>query len=295
MKYTVMGFSQEKLIELGLDMKDAMILRYFIDFKDTKKMRCEVIDGETYHWVKYEGIAEEYPILKLSNEDSVYRRLKKLVKASILKHKTIKNKGTYSYYALGESYLELITSNDIERIDKNSDPDVKNNSIKLSDKIPTAIGHKSVGGTEIYPSTVGYKSVPNNPSTNNPSTINNPHKDKIEKSVVDKINELCGKVIEYLNSKAGTRYKPTTTNTAKSIKTRVNEGFVLEDFYKVIDNKFLDWHGTEMEKFLRPETLFGNKFEGYLNQNISGVKGKVVPFKTENNSISNARMYKSLD
>lgn len=289
MKYTVMGFSQEKLIKLGLDVKDAMILRYFVDFKGTKKMRCELIDKESYHWVKYEGIAEEYPILKLSNEDSVYRRLKKLVKADVLRHRTIKNKGTYSYYALGNNYIDLIS----EDIEKNNDPDVRNKTTNLSDENPTAIGQKSVGGTEIHPSTLGYKSVPNNPSTNNPSTINNPHKNVDEN--VSSVNNLCKDIIHYLNSKANTKYKPTTANTIKVVKARLNDGFTLNDFYKVIDNKCLDWLGTDMEKFIRPETLFGNKFEGYLNQNIKINNGNVVPMKKEFNQVSNARMYKSLD
>ena len=50
------------------------------------------------------------------------------------------------------------------------------------------------------------------------------------------------------------------------INARIKEGFTKEDFIKVIDNKVGEWLGTDMERFLRPETLFGTKFEGYLNQ-----------------------------
>lgn len=50
------------------------------------------------------------------------------------------------------------------------------------------------------------------------------------------------------------------------IRARLNEGFVEEDFFKVIDTKCKQWLNTNMEKFLRPETLFSNKFEGYLNE-----------------------------
>lgn len=74
-------------------------------------------------------------------------------------------------------------------------------------------------------------------------------------------------IIEYLNLKANTNYKYTTNKTKDLIKARYNEHFNLEDFKKVIDKKTKEWIGTEMEKYLRPETLFGNKFEGYLNQN----------------------------
>jgi len=38
----------------------------------------------------------------------------------------------------------------------------------------------------------------------------------------------------------------------------------------VIDSKCNEWLGTDMSKYLRPETLFGSKFEGYLNEGKSG-------------------------
>ena len=50
------------------------------------------------------------------------------------------------------------------------------------------------------------------------------------------------------------------------MKARLNEGFTEEDIRKVIDKKTEEWLGTEMAQYLRPETLFGTKFEGYLNQ-----------------------------
>lgn len=72
-------------------------------------------------------------------------------------------------------------------------------------------------------------------------------------------------VISFLNEKAGTKYKPTSSKTQALIRARVNEGFTLEDFETVIAKKCAEWMGTDMEKYLRPETLFGTKFEGYLN------------------------------
>ena len=73
-------------------------------------------------------------------------------------------------------------------------------------------------------------------------------------------------IVEYLNSRAGTSYKPTTGKTQTCIRARLNEGFTEDDFKRVIDIKTAEWLDTDMAKFLRPETLFGNKFEGYLNQ-----------------------------
>lgn len=78
-------------------------------------------------------------------------------------------------------------------------------------------------------------------------------------------------VIDYLNEKCGTSYKSTTKKTQTLIRARQVEGFELEDFKKVIDNKAASWlDDPKMCKFLRPETLFGNKFEGYLNEKPKG-------------------------
>ena len=74
-------------------------------------------------------------------------------------------------------------------------------------------------------------------------------------------------IVEYLNDKAGTKYRHTTKKTRDLIKARFNEKFTVKDFEKVIDIKVAEWkNDPKMSKFIRPETLFSNKFEGYLNQ-----------------------------
>lgn len=74
-------------------------------------------------------------------------------------------------------------------------------------------------------------------------------------------------IVIYLNENTGKSYKHTTKKTKDLIKARWNEGFVLDDFKQVIDNKVSDWlRNGEMNVYLRPETLFGTKFEGYLNE-----------------------------
>lgn len=88
-------------------------------------------------------------------------------------------------------------------------------------------------------------------------------------------------VINYLNEKAHTNYKYTTDKTKRLINARMMEGFTFEDFKKVIDNKCGEWLGTDMEKYLRPETLFGTKFEGYLNQTLKGKEQKPSWFNQE--------------
>lgn len=73
-------------------------------------------------------------------------------------------------------------------------------------------------------------------------------------------------VINYLNQQTGKHYKSTTKKNQTVIRARTDEGFTLDDFKQVVNNKVAEWTGTDMEKYLRPETLFGTKFEGYLNQ-----------------------------
>ena len=86
----------------------------------------------------------------------------------------------------------------------------------------------------------------------------------VEQSPTIHISEIK-EIISYLNQKARTNYKPTTKATQKHINARLNEGYTVEDFKKVIDTKCSEWLNTDYSKYLRPETLFGNKFESYLN------------------------------
>ena len=79
-------------------------------------------------------------------------------------------------------------------------------------------------------------------------------------------NNIYSLVIDYLNIKANTSYRINTKNTQSLINARVREGFTIEDFKKVIDSKSGEWLNTDFEKYLRPATLFGGKFENYLNE-----------------------------
>ena len=81
-------------------------------------------------------------------------------------------------------------------------------------------------------------------------------------------------ITDYLNKKAETNYRHTGKKTQTLIKTRYSEGFNLDDFKKVIDIKVNEWlNDKSMNKYLRPETLFGTKFESYLNQKTKGKGG----------------------
>lgn len=77
---------------------------------------------------------------------------------------------------------------------------------------------------------------------------------------------ICKEVISYLNLKAKKNFKVDTASHQKFIKARLKEGYVLEDFKKVVDIMIAKWKGTEYEQYLQPQTLFGNKMDNYLNQ-----------------------------
>ena len=89
----------------------------------------------------------------------------------------------------------------------------------------------------------------------------------------ENVNENIYIIISLLNSICNRSYKTNTNKTRDLIKARLREGFTVEDFETVIKKKHDEWQGTDFEKFLRPSTLFGTKFEEYLNQE-SGKKDK---------------------
>lgn len=72
-------------------------------------------------------------------------------------------------------------------------------------------------------------------------------------------------VVQALNDETGSHYRPTSKTTMRHILARLREGFTVDDCKQVIRKKSEEWGATEMAKYLRPETLFGQKFEGYLN------------------------------
>ena len=95
--------------------------------------------------------------------------------------------------------------------------------------------------------------------------IKNTKSDKSDSASI--FTKLCNEVVDYLNQKAKSNFKATTKATQTKIRARLAEGFNVDDFKKVIDIKTAEWlDDANMSQYLRPETLFGTKFESYLNQ-----------------------------
>jgi uncharacterized phage protein (TIGR02220 family) len=92
------------------------------------------------------------------------------------------------------------------------------------------------------------------------------NKRSVIKKITDDEKEIINKVIEHLNTKSNSTYTTSKAN-ADCIHARINEGYTISDFKRVIDSKVEQWLGTEQEKYLRPITLFqAKKFENYLNE-----------------------------
>ena len=92
-------------------------------------------------------------------------------------------------------------------------------------------------------------------------------KDKdIDKEKDKELKEARKYIIKHLNDILGRNiFKPNAEKNKRHIDARLKEGYTIEDFIRVINYKYWDWSNTEHAKFLRPETLFGNKFDGYLS------------------------------
>jgi uncharacterized phage protein (TIGR02220 family)/predicted phage replisome organizer len=156
------------------------------------------------------------------------------------------------------------------------------NALEQLDMVVTNKGHFTIAGWEEYQNIEGMdkireskrlaqarwrakqKELPDVDSTVDSTRylVDDAEEDKDKD--IDKEKEYIS-IVSYLNEKAGTGFKATTAKTKSAIHARLAEGFTLEDFKIVIDKKCQEWIGTDMQKYLRPETLFGTKFEGYLN------------------------------
>ncbi len=104
-----------------------------------------------------------------------------------------------------------------------------------------------------------------NSKSNNKANVS--EADKRRKEEDKKREDIYISVISHLNEKAGTSYRASSQATRELINGRLSEGFTVDDFKKVIDKKCAEWKDSDMEKYLRPETLFKrSKFESYLNE-----------------------------
>lgn len=116
---------------------------------------------------------------------------------------------------------------------------------------PVSIGKDRLGKVRIGKDRLGKDSI---------DTLCHVTHDNVDKSHIE--------IIEYLNIKTGSKFKPTTKPYIQAIRSRLKEGYTVDDFKTVIDKKCREWKGTKLEKYLTPKTLFApSHFDTYLNSN----------------------------
>ena len=156
MKYTILGFNQEKALELGFDVDDLLIIRWFVDFYSSSKMIKMNVGDKTYAWVNYSRVIEDIPVLNMK-KDTLSRRMKKICETGIMEHETLKQDGTFSLYKLTDKYDQLIsTDKKTEGTDKKTEGTDKktegtDKKTEGTEKIPEGYGKNSRPGTEKNP------------------------------------------------------------------------------------------------------------------------------------------------
>lgn len=107
MTFSVLGFSQRRLVELGLTMDEAMILRWFVDYLSSGKMRVIQFGGHTWYWVNFSGVLESLPIIGGSAK-TISRRFDRLEAAGVLEHYTFREGGVFSCYRINAIVYESL-------------------------------------------------------------------------------------------------------------------------------------------------------------------------------------------
>ena len=295
MRVEVLGFKQEELMRQGVSLDEALILRDIEDFINSGKTAtyfCEE-DGKVYHWILYDKILDDIPILGISKErlsriinynlsekpedyeekynscsqatrkDMARRKYLGLLKGLVVKSVA---EGTKSYFRFTDKFYDI-------REEIFLDTDTTFMSGASSQK--SAIRHDKKVGRGSQKSAIGYDKKVRRGSNKKvvSDTTKKCYQTRQKSETKDIYINIYIDIVEYLNEKANKNYKHNSDKTRRFIDARLNEGFTLEDFKKVIDNKCRSWLNDErMNQYLRPETLFGTKFESYLNETPVSVK-----------------------
>lgn len=295
MRIEVLGFKQEELMRQGVSLDEALILRDIEDFINSGKTAtyfCEE-DGKVYHWILYDKILDDIPILGISKErlsriinynlsekpedyeekynscsqatrkDMARRKYLGLLKGLVVKSVA---EGTKSYFRFTDKFYDI-------REEIFLDTDTTFMSSASSQK--SAIRHDKKVERGSQKSAIGYDKKVRRGSNKKvvSDTTKKCYQTRQKSETKDIYINIYIDIVEYLNKKANKNYKHNSDKTRRFIDARLNEGFTLEDFKKVIDNKCRSWLNDErMNQYLRPETLFGTKFESYLNETPVSVK-----------------------
>lgn len=155
-----------------------------------------------------------------------------------------------------------------ELVYKENSKEIDKRILRISQNINTPINKNANTPINKNINTPINKNIKDNNTSINNTSINK--EIKILSGSTEPDHLPYAEIVDYLNQNTGSKYRSSGAKTKKLIKSRFNEGFSLDDFKRVIDIKSAQWlKDQKMNKFLRPETLFGSKFESYLNERIT--------------------------
>lgn len=244
MKNTISGFNQSKLIEYGLDLKDALLLRYFVDFRDTESMSMIIVEGKPYYWLNYRHLKADIPVIGISNNDSLRKRLKKLENCKVLGHYHKLEGGSYSYYCLGENYKYLIQKGEDSSDFNNYNLPVKKSHPYDSKVVPLPLESRT-------PPT--QKSEQNNLSTKDNNYI------------------YSAKDVELIWG-----MYPNKKGRAQAIKKipKLIKQIGKDQILRCIQRYAKEVDGKEKKFILNGSTFFNGRYEDYLDNNFTDDKPK---------------------
>jgi hypothetical protein len=182
MKYTIEGFDQLRMVELGMDGTDAIILRWFIDFYFSGKMKKVEYEKETYVWVSFKDCLEDIPIIQIKNKEVLSRRFKKLVDCGLMKSYLCKNGGIWTCFKIVEDQYSTLIE---KRVSTQKSIGIDSDDDQIDSKVDRVSTQKSIG----IDSKVDTKNPSINHSTKNHSTNSSPLFDRFWKEYPKKVQK----------------------------------------------------------------------------------------------------------
>lgn len=244
MKNTISGFNQVKLIEFKLDLVDALLLRYFVDFKDTNLMSTIIYNNKPYYWLKYDHLKANLPIIGINSNVVLRRRLKKLEDCGVLEHYHSLEGGSYSYYAIGERYKELLVTEFDKDFNNYSDNTPQTFEFNPLNSKVTTLKPKS-----LTPQTLKFKQ-------NNKSIKDNKY--------IYSAKDLEEVWALYPNKKGRAK--------AMSKIPKIIEKIGKEQLIKCIERYCEEVKDKDKQFILNGSTFFNGRYEDYLDNNLLAAK-----------------------
>lgn len=226
----------------------------------------ELCSRQAQHGADFWATNEQLGNATTLSERELRGASKRLIEAGFIK---VEKKGlpARNHYTVNVDALVEFFSEDVESRDLDSggddcscdDQSLRNVSDQSSQNVAT-IGHETLAHIKN--------------DSNNETAKTNKHMVRKEASAQrpapsrpwnEEEGNKVAEVVKALNEETGAHYRPTSKATMRHILARLREGFTVDECREVIRKKSEEWSGTEMAKYMRPETLFGSKFESYLN------------------------------